>query len=347
MEFFRIKRDIPFMRHALVLNIVSFVTFALAVFFLATRGLHLSIEFTGGTVLEVEYAQSADLERARGAIEKMGLGEVQVQTFGTSRDVLVRLPVRGEAKDNTALAARAFEQLCAAESGKVTTRQYTTAQGEQVSRPSCATDAGAEPLKLNRTEFVGPSVGSELARDGAYALGFTVIGIMLYLAMRFEWKFAVAGIIANLHDVVIILGFFAFFQWEFSLAVLAAILAVLGYSVNESVVIFDRIRETFRKMRRMTTPQVIDHAITSTTSRTIITHGSTQMMVLSMLIFGGPTLHYFAVALTIGILFGIYSSIFVAAGIAMWLGVAREDLVKGGGGPKSTDPDDPNAGAVV
>ena len=346
MEFFRIQRDIPFMRHALVLNVISFVTFALAVFFLATRGLHLSIEFTGGTVLEVEYAQPADVERARAAIDKLGLGEVQVQTFGTSRDVLVRLPVRGESRDNATLGPRAFEQLCLAEGGRVGTRQYTTDQGEQVSRASCTREGGAEPVKLNRTEFVGPSVGAELARDGAYALAFTVLGIVLYLAMRFEWKFALAGIVANLHDVVIILGFFAFFQWEFSLAVLAAVLAVLGYSVNESVVIFDRIRETFRKMRRMETPQVIDHAITSTTSRTIITHGSTQIMVLSMLLFGGPTLHYFAVALTIGILFGIYSSIFVAAGIAMWLGVKREDLVKAGPA-RGTDPDDPNAGAVV
>lgn len=348
MEFFRIQRDIPFMRYALILNVISFITFAAAVFFLVTRGLHLSIEFTGGTVVEVEYAQSADINKARAAIEKLNLGEVQVQTFGTSRDVLVRLPIRANAQGNAELSTRAFEQLCAAEGGVIGVKQYTTPQGESVSRPSCTTSSGAEPLKLSRTEFVGPSVGDELARDGALALGVTVLGIMLYLAFRFEWKFSVAGIIANLHDVVIILGFFAFFQWEFSLAVLAAVLAVLGYSVNESVVIFDRVRETFRKFRKLTTPQVIDHAITSTTSRTIITHGSTQMMVLSMLLFGGPTLHYFAVALTIGILFGIYSSIFVAAGIAMWLGVKREDLVKSGGnGPKDIDPNDPNAGAVV
>jgi preprotein translocase subunit SecF len=168
---------------------------------------------------------------------------------------------------------------------------------------------------------------------------------MIYLALRFEWKYSVAAILANLHDVVIILGFFAFFQWEFSLPVLAAVLAVLGYSVNESVVIFDRIRENFRRYRKMSTIQIIDNAITSTISRTIITHGSTQLMVLSMLIFGGATLHYFALALTIGILFGIYSSVFVAAAIAMWLGIKREDLIKG---PKrSHDPDDPNAGAVV
>ena len=344
MEFFRIRRDIPFMRHALVLNVISFLTFAAAVFFLATRGLHLSIEFTGGTVVEVEYAQPADINRTRTTVESLGYGEVQVQNFGTSHDVMIRLPVRDGIKQGDQ-AARVFDALCKAEQGTVATKQYTTPQGEQVSRPSCTVAAGTEPLKLSRTELVGPSVGSELARDGLFALGFTVLGIMAYLAIRFEWKFGVAGIIANLHDVIIILGFFAFFQWEFSLAVLAAILAVLGYSVNESVVIFDRIREIFRKMRKMTTPQVIDHAITSTTSRTIITHGSTQMMVLSMLIFGGPTLHYFAVALTIGILFGIYSSIFVAAGIAMWLGVKREDLVKVGA--KEVDPNDPNAGAVV
>jgi len=344
MEFFRIKRDIPFMRHALVLNLVSLVTFALAVFFLVTRGLHLSIEFTGGTLMEVEYAQAADIGRARAAVEQLGLGEVQVQKFGSSRDVLVRLPVRGGSKGDE-LASRAFVAICAAEQGQVGTRQYTTPQGEAVSRPACSRADGAEPVRLKRTEFVGPSVGAELARDGAYALAATIAGIMLYLAFRFEWKFAVAGIVANLHDVVIILGFFAFFQWEFSLAVLAAVLAVLGYSVNESVVIFDRIRETFRKMRKMDTPQAIDHAITSTTSRTIITHGSTQMMVLSMLVFGGPTLHYFAVALTIGILFGIYSAVVVAGGSAMWLGVKREDLVKAAA--KDADPGDPHAGAVV
>ena len=344
MEFFRIRKDIPFMRHALVLNVVSFITFALAVFFLATRGLNPSIEFTGGTLLEVEYAQTADVNRTRTTVEGMGFGEVQVQNFGTSRDVLIRLPVRGDVKQ-TEVAGRVFDALCKVESGAVATKQYTTPQGEQVSRPSCSTADGKEPLRLTRTEAVGASVGEELYTNGALALAVTVLGIMAYLAIRFEWKFAVAGIIANLHDVVIILGFFAFFQWEFSLAVLAAILAVLGYSVNESVVIFDRVRETFRKFRKLTTPQVIDHAITSTTSRTIITHGSTQMMVLSMLLFGGPTLHYFAVALTIGILFGIYSSIFVAAGIAMWLGVKRDDLIKVGA--KETDPNDPNAGAVV
>jgi len=317
MEFFRIHRTIPFMRHALVLNAVSFVTFALAVFFLFHRGLHLSVEFTGGTVMEVASQQSVDVARVRETIAKLGYQDVQVQNFGTSRDVQIRLPVQKG--------------------------QTSAQQSEQVMAALKAVDATAT---LRGNEFVGPQVGEELTTNGLKALGMVVVGIMIYLAFRFEWKFALATVLANLHDVVIILGFFAFFQWEFSLAVLAAVLAVLGYSVNESVVIFDRVRENFRRYRKMTTREVIDNAITSTISRTIITHGSTQLVVLSMFFFGGPTLHYFALALTIGILFGIYSSAFVAAAIAMWLGVKREDLVKG---PikREGDPDDPNAGATV
>ena len=346
MEFFRIHRDIPFMRHALVFNAISVLTFAAAVFFLFSRGLHLSIEFTGGTVIEVAYAQPADTARVRSTVEAMQLGDVQVQTFGSARDVLIRVPLR-EGVNQGELVSRVFDTLCRADSGTVQAHQSVSDKGEAISKQVCAA-SGAEPLTLQRSEFVGPQVGKELAVDGAKALAFVIVGIMIYLALRFEWKFAVAAIIANLHDVIIILGFFAFFQWEFSLAVLAAVLAVLGYSVNESVVIFDRIRETFRRRRKMNTHEVIDHAITSTISRTIITHGSTQMMVLSMLLFGGPTLHYFALALTVGILFGIYSSVFVAAAIAMWLGVKREDLVKAGSKEADgSDPNDPNRGAVV
>ena len=343
MEFFRIRRDIPFMRHALVFNIISLVTFLAAVFFLFTRGLHLSIEFTGGTVIEVAYAQPADIGKVRSTIEAMKVGDTQVQNFGSARDVLIRLPLADGVKQSE-LVGRVFDTLCRAEGGAIEARQGVSDKGESISRQVCAA-GNVEPVTLQRSEFVGPQVGNELAVDGAMALGFVVLGIMIYLALRFEWKFAVAAIVANLHDVIIILGFFAFFQWEFSLAVLAAVLAVLGYSVNESVVIFDRIRETFRRFRKMSPPEVIDHAITSTISRTIITHGSTQMMVLSMLIFGGPTLYYFALALTVGILFGIYSSVFVAAAIAMWLGIKREDLVKSGS--KEIDPNDPNSGAVV
>ena len=317
MEFFKIRRDIPFMRYALIFNAVSFATFALAVFFLFSRGLHLSVEFTGGTLMEVNYTQAADVGKIRDTVSKLGLNDVQVQSFGTSRDVMIRLP---------------------AQKGVSTAQQSDTVIS--------ALKAVSPDATLRRTEFVGPQVGEELAQDGLKALGMVVFGIMVYLAFRFEWKYAVAAIIANLHDVIIILGFFAFFQWEFSLAVLAAVLAVLGYSVNESVVIFDRIRENFRRYRKMNTQEIINNAITSTISRTIITHGSTLIMVLSMLLFGGPTLFYFALALTIGILFGIYSSVFVAAAIAMWLGIKREDLIKGPS-KKDEDPNDPNAGAMV
>ena len=316
MELFKIKKDIPFMKHALIFNAISFITFALAVFFLFTRGLHLSVEFTGGTLMEVSYSQPADVQKVRSTVATLGFSEVQVQNFGSARDVMIRLPA-----------------------------QKGVSSAQQSEKVLTALKADSPDVTLRRTEFVGPQVGDELAEDGLKALGFVVLGIMIYLAVRFEWKFAVSAIIANLHDVIIILGFFAFFQWEFSLAVLAAVLAVLGYSVNESVVIFDRIRENFRRYRKMNTVEIIDNAITSTISRTIITHGSTQIMVLSMLLFGGETLHYFAMALTIGILFGIYSSVFVAAAIAMWLGIEREDLIK----PikKDNDPGDENSGAVV
>jgi preprotein translocase subunit SecF len=299
MEFFRIRKDIPFMRHALKFNIISFVTFLLAVFFLFSRGLHLSVEFTGGTLIEVSYQQTAELEKIRGALGKAGYSDFAVQNFGSSRDVLIRMPLKAE--------------------------QNTARIGETV---MAALSENAPGATLSRVEFVGPQVGKELAENGALALLLVVLGIMIYLAFRFEWRFSVSAIIANLHDVIIILGFFAFFQWEFSLSVLAAVLAVLGYSVNESVVVFDRVRETFKKVRGLTTPQVLDHAITSTISRTIITHGSTQLMVLSMLIFGGETLYYFSLALTIGICFGIYSSVLVASPLVMWLGVSREQFIK-------------------
>jgi len=298
MEFFRIKKDIPFMRHALTFNIISLVTFLLAVFFLVSRGLHLSVEFTGGTLIEVRYEQAADLEKIRGTLGNAGFKDYSVLNFGSSQDVLIRLPLKAD--------------------------QQTSKLGESV---KTALDAGVPGATLKRVEFVGPQVGKELAENGALALLLVIIGIVIYLAVRFEWRFSVSAIIANLHDVVIILGFFAFFQWEFSLSVLAATLAVLGYSVNESVVVFDRVRETFKKVRGMTTPEVLDHAITSTISRTIITHGSTQIMVLSMLLFGGETLYYFALALTIGICFGIYSSVLVASPLVMWLGVSREQFI--------------------
>jgi preprotein translocase subunit SecF len=311
MEFFKIRRVIPFMRHALIFNIISLATFLAAVFFLAYKGLHFSIEFTGGTLIEANYKQSADIEKIRESLEKAGF-KGEVQNFGSSRDVLIRLPVE---------------------------------KGQSNAELSQKVGALLEGAEIRRVEFVGPQVGEELAEHGILALLVTAVGIVLYLWIRFEWRFGLSAIIANLHDVVIILGCFAFFQWEFSLPVLAAVLAVLGYSVNESVVVFDRVRENFRKMRKASVPEVIDSAITAVISRTIITHGCTQAMVTTMLLFGGPALHYFALALTIGICFGIYSSVLVASPLVMWLGVDRSQFVKAP--PKKKGLGDENDGAVV
>jgi preprotein translocase subunit SecF len=315
MEFFRIKRDIPFMRYALIFNVISLITFLAAVVSLSTKGLSLGVDFTGGTVLEVSYQQPPDLNRIRDRMVQIGFAEPSVQNFGTARDVLIRLPVK--------------EGLTSAKLSELVMQELKQLDGA---------------VELRRVEFVGPQVGKELLENGALALLFVSIGIVLYLWFRFEWKFGVSAIIANLHDVVIILGCFSVFQWEFSLPVLAAVLAVLGYSVNESVVVMDRVRETFRnrRMRGFSVSQVIDHAITATMSRTIITHGSTQLMVCSMLVFGGETLHYFAVALTIGICFGIYSSVLVGSPLLMWLGLRREDLARPETGKKAGE-----SGAVV
>jgi len=301
MEFFRLSRDIPFMRRALMFNVISILTFLLAVGSLAVKGLNFGVDFTGGTVLEVSYPQAAELGSVREAMARIGFSDATVQTFGTSRDVMIRLPVK-QGITSAKLSEQVMGELKKLEPG----------------------------VEMRRVEFVGPQVGKELFESGALALLFVCMGIVAYLWLRFEWKFGLSAIVANLHDVIIILGFFSFFQWEFSLPVLAAVLAILGYSVNESVVVFDRVRETFRnrRMRGMSVPAVLDHAITATMSRTIITHFSTQLMVLAMLIFGGETLFYFALALTIGICFGIYSSIFVACPLVMWLGVSREDMVK-------------------
>ncbi len=313
MEFFKIRRTIPFMRHALVFNVISLITFLAAAFFLAHKGLNFSVEFTGGTIIEVGYKQSADVDRIRRTLDGAGF-KAEVQNFGSSRDVLIRMHLEKN------------------QSSADLSQKIISILKEQ--------DNSAE---LRRVEFVGPQVGKELAEYGAVALLVTAAAIVLYLWFRFEWRFGLSAIIANLHDVVIILGCFAFFQWEFSLPVLAAVLAVLGYSVNESVVVFDRVRENFRKMRKAPTSEVIDSAITGVISRTIITHGCTQMMVTTMLIYGGPALHYFALALTIGICFGIYSSVLVASPLVMWLGAKRDQFIR----PPKPDRRDEHEGAVV
>ncbi len=316
MEFFKIRGTIPFMRHALLFNVISLLTFFAAVFFLFSKGLNFSIEFTGGTVIEVGYEQSANVDAIRRSLEDAGF-KAEVQNFGSSREVLIRMHLE-KSQSRADLSQKVVAVL---------QKQEQSAQ-------------------LRRVEYVGPQVGQELAEFGGIALLVTAVGIIAYLWIRFQLKWGFAAIIANMHDVVIILGFFAFFQWEFSLPVLAAVLAVLGYSVNESVVVFDRVRENFRKMRKASTADVIDAAITGVISRTIITHLCTQMMVTTMLIFGGPALHYFALALTIGILFGIYSSVLVASPLVMWLGARREQFIVATK-RKATGPRDEQEGAVV
>ena len=299
MELFRIKKDIPFMSYGRLTTTISLITFILAIIFLLAKGLNLGVDFTGGTLMEVSYTHPADIDKIRQVMDKIELKDATVQNFGTSKDVLIRLPLRQELS---------IAQL-----------------SEKVSAALIESD---KDTKIQRVESVGSQVGEELYSNGALALLLVCFGIIAYLALRFEWRFAIAAIIANMHDVIIILGFFAFFQWEFNLTVLAAILAVLGYSVNESVVVFDRVRENFRKMRKSSVVEVIDNAITRTMSRTVITHLMTQTMVCSMLFFGGETLHNFSLALTIGILFGIYSSVLVACPVAMWLGVSHRNLIQ-------------------
>lgn len=330
MELFRIKSDWPFMKHALIFNAISAITFLLAVFFLVYKGLHFSVEFTGGTVMQLTYTEAPQIDPLRDALEKGGFADIQLQTFGSSREVIIRVPNRAGSEKASSLANTVYEQACKFSAGSVTSINTVNDKGVQAVKQACVSADKKEISSVRSVEFVGPQVGKELASDGGMALLVVVLGIILYLWIRFEWRFALSAIIANMHDVVIILGFFAFFQWEFSLPVLAAVLAVLGYSVNESVVVFDRVRETFRNSRKrgMSVPEVLNHSITSTISRTIITHGCTQIMVLSMLFFGGSTLHYFAVALTIGICFGIYSSVLVACPLVMWFGVSREQFIK-------------------
>ena len=307
MELFRFKKDIPFMSWGKITTAISLITFILAVFFLIFKGLNFSVEFTGGTVMQVSYKEGADLNQIRNRLQSLQMGDVQVQALGTTKDVMIRLPNKNTAENDSKDAAAALSNQ--------------VMELLKQDNPS---------VEMTQVEFIGPQVGEELVTHGLAAIAMVCVGIIIYLSLRFEWRFAIAAIIANMHDVIIILGFFAFFQWEFSLTVLAGVLAVLGYSVNEAVVIFDRIRENFRKpaMRGKAVPQVIDNAITATMSRTAITHGSTEAMVISMLLFGGDALHGFAMALTIGIIFGIYSSVLVASPLLLMFKLSRESLVK-------------------
>ena len=297
MEIFRVKNDIPFLKYRKIAAFISILTFMMAFFFLFQKGLNYGVDFTGGTIIEISYEEKANVDEIREQLTQINLNEIQVQNFGTDKDVLIRMPLN--------------ENITIAELSELVNQELSKLNN---------------PFEIKRVESVGGQVGEELFENGALAILFVCLGIILYLSLRFEWRFALAAVVANMHDVIIILGFFAFFQWEFNLTVLAAVLAVLGYSVNESVVVFDRVRENFKKMRRSSVIDVMNNAITRTMSRTIMTHLSTQTVVISMLIFGGEILHNFSLALTIGILFGIYSSIMVGCPMALWLGTNHSNL---------------------
>jgi preprotein translocase subunit SecF len=297
MEIFRVKNDIPFLKYRKIAAFISILTFVMAFFFLFQKGLNYGVDFTGGTIIEISYEEKANIDEIREQLTQINLNEIQVQNFGTDKDVLIRMPLN--------------EDITIAELSELVNQELSKLNN---------------PFEIKRVESVGGQVGEELFENGALAILFVCLGIILYLSLRFEWRFALAAVVANMHDVIIILGFFAFFQWEFNLTVLAAVLAVLGYSVNESVVVFDRVRENFKKMRRSSVIDVMNNAITRTMSRTIMTHISTQTVVISMLIFGGEILHNFSLALTIGILFGIYSSIMVGCPMALWLGTNHSNL---------------------
>ncbi len=297
MEIFRVKNDIPFLKYRKIAAFISILTFVMAFFFLFQKGLNYGVDFTGGTIIEISYEEKANVDEIREQLTQINLNEIQVQNFGTDKDVLIRMPLN--------------EDITIAELSELVNQELTKLNNT---------------FEIKRVESVGGQVGEELFENGALAILFVCLGIILYLSLRFEWRFALAAVVANMHDVIIILGFFAFFQWEFNLTVLAAVLAVLGYSVNESVVVFDRVRENFKKMRRSSVIDVMNNAITRTMSRTIMTHLSTQTVVISMLIFGGEILHNFSLALTIGILFGIYSSIMVGCPMALWLGTNHSNL---------------------
>jgi len=297
MEIFRVKNDIPFLKYRKIAAFISILTFVMAFFFLFEKGLNYGVDFTGGTIIAISYEQKANVDEIREQLTQINLNEIQVQNFGTDKAVLIRMPLN--------------EDITIAELSELVNQELAKLNNK---------------FEIKRVESVGGQVGEELFENGALAILFVCLGIILYLSLRFEWRFAVAAVVANMHDVIIILGFFAFFQWEFNLTVLAAVLAVLGYSVNESVVVFDRVRENFKKMRRSSVIDVMNNAITRTMSRTIMTHLSTQTVVISMLIFGGEILHNFSLALTIGILFGIYSSIMVGCPMALWLGTNHSNL---------------------
>jgi preprotein translocase subunit SecF len=298
MRLFKGKLAIDFMgkrRYAMILSVVLLTVSVVA---LVGKGLNFGIDFTGGTLIEMGYPEAVELGGIRGALADGGFGSPQVQHFGSSRDVLVRIaPQAG--KDSVELSENALNVL----------RQQNAA------------------MEMRRVEFVGPQVGEELTEQGALAMIYALIGILIYIMVRFQWRFAPGAVVALVHDVLIIIGFFAFFQFDFDLTVLAALLAVIGYSLNDTIVVFDRIRENFRRMRKGSSVEVINTSINQTFSRTMMTSITTLLVLISLFVFGGEVIHTFSLALILGVLVGTYSSIYVASTVTLALGVTKADLM--------------------
>jgi preprotein translocase subunit SecF len=299
MEFFKVDTHIDFMgkRRLVAMVLVGLIAISLGSLFV--RGLALGLDFTGGTLIEVGYSNPVDLVKERDALAGSGFGDSVVQHFGSPREVLVRLAPR-EGEDSAELSTRVLGVL-----------QKDSSQ----------------QVDMRRVEYVGAQVGGELTEQGGLAMLFALIGILIYVALRFEWRFSLGAVLATVHDTIFTLGFFSVFQIEFDLNVMAAVLAVIGYSLNDTIVVFDRIRENFRRMRTSSVVDVMNASINQTLSRTIMTAGTTMLVVVALFFFGGQVVHGFALALILGILIGTVSSIYVASPLALWLGVTRANMV--------------------
>ncbi len=322
MKIFNKQTNIDFIGTRRIPVAFSVVLVIATLVLLFTRGLNFGLDFTGGTLVELNYAEPVQVAPIRKQLADAGLTDTVVQHFGTSRDVMVRIPASKDSNAST-LSNQVVEILRQSESEKLVTSRPGKAQ-QCVSTDNKISDCH---IQVRRVEFVGPQVGEELTQQGGLAMLYTLIAVLVYVMFRFEWRFAVGAIIAISHDVLLTFGFFSLLQLEFSLSVLAAILAVLGYSLNDTIVVFDRIRENFRKMRKGTTAEIMNTSINQTLSRTIITSTTTMLTVLALFVLGGEIIHGFSIALMVGIVVGTYSSIYVATPAVLAMGVSREDLM--------------------
>ena len=321
MEFLKRDTQFDFLGKRRLAGMISLALITLGIASLLVRGLNFGIDFSGGTLVEVSYKDSVTVERVREQLKSARFDDARVQYFGTSRDILVRLPARS-VDNNAAISSDIMETL------RLPFLE-TLAESPQGGVQQCVSELGLGEcsVQMRRVEFVGPQVGGELTEKGGLAMIYALIGILIYVAWRFEWRFALGAVAALVHDVLITISFFSLFGLEFSLPVLAALLAVIGYSLNDTIVVFDRIRENFRKMRKGRAVEVMNSSINQTLRRTILTSSTTLLVVATLLLIGGEVIKGFSTALFIGILVGTYSSIFIASPVVLGLGISREDML--------------------